>query len=83
MIQESGANDVLHTRNVTFNMCDCSMRVPAHMAEPWNVTLVDTWSTESVRVVSLKRARDPLWRVNRSMEGMTAGELISHHRFLS
>jgi glucose-1-phosphate cytidylyltransferase len=42
MIKEYFANYFLHMSDVTFNMRDNRMEVHQSVAEPWNVTLVDT-----------------------------------------
>jgi len=42
MIKEYFANYFLHMSNVTFNLRDNRMEVHRSVAEPWNVTLVDT-----------------------------------------
>jgi len=42
MIKEYFANYFLHMSNVTFNLRDNRMEVHQSVAEPWNVTLVDT-----------------------------------------
>ena len=42
VIKEYFANYFLHMSDVTFNMRDNSMEVHNKLAEPWNVTLVDT-----------------------------------------
>ena len=42
VIKEYFANYFLHMSDVTFDMCNNSMEVHQHSAEPWRVTLVDT-----------------------------------------
>ncbi len=42
MIKEYFSNYFLHMSDVTFDMCNNSMKVHQQYAEPWKITLVDT-----------------------------------------
>lgn len=85
MIKEYFSNYFLHMSDVTLNLCDNSVEVHQHYAEPWKITLVDTGMDTMTggrirRVAQYIGYETFMLTYGDGVSDINVGDLVSYHR---